>query len=253
MTHPAKVIAFLGKGGTGKTVLSCLAGRLLAAGGRRTLLVDADPAQGLTSAVGVAAGSVRSIGEVRDRVIAAARAEGRPDSPEALALTVDYLLLEALAEVRGMGLLAMGSSQDPGCYCAVNRLLRDSLDHLAGSFDRVVVDAEAGFEQVSRRVTRRVDRLFIVTDRSRRGVDTALAIARALARLQEPPPAGVLFNRAAEPDAPLVEALAAAGLPCLGAVPDDETVARFDREGRSLLDLPAGSVALEALARILSA
>ena len=65
------VIAVLGKGGTGKTVVSALTARaLLDAGKGPLLLVDADPAGGLTYAVG--ADMHRTIGAVKERLIHAA-------------------------------------------------------------------------------------------------------------------------------------------------------------------------------------
>jgi CO dehydrogenase maturation factor len=253
-------LAFLGKGGAGKTVLACLAGRCLAAAGRRVLLVDADPARGLSAAVGFESVG-HSLGEVRDRLVGEARATD--GSAAGLARAADYLLLEALGEVRGFGFLAMGAGREAGCFCAVNRLLRDALETLAAGFDHVVVDAEAGLEQVSREVFRRVDLPLVVTDASVRGARAAVAIAAAAARLGQPRPAGVVYNRGAmarvDPDPglaivdPALRApLDAAGLRDLGAVPLDEAVARADREGRSLLDLPADTPALGAVAAILA-
>jgi CO dehydrogenase maturation factor len=233
-------LAFLGKGGVGKTVLSCLAARLLARAGRRVLLVDADPARGLSAAVGLDPADGRTLGEARDRLVGAARA---PDGSAAgLAQAADYLLLEALGEVRGFGFLAMGPGREPGCFCAVNRLLRDALEALAAGFDDVVIDGEAGLEQVSREVFRRVDLPVVVTDASARGAQAALAIAAAAARRGQPRPAGVVANRGTP--APALRArLDAANLVDLGAIPLDEEVARADREGGSLLDLPAGTPA----------
>ncbi|MBI5481932.1 MAG: AAA family ATPase [Deltaproteobacteria bacterium] len=245
----ARVLCFLGKGGAGKTVLSCLAARHLARPGRRVLLVDADPARGLSAAVGLDGADGRTLGEVRDRLVAEARA---PDGSAAtLAQAADYLLLEALGEVRGFGFLAMGPGREPGCFCAVNRLLRDGLEALGTGFDHVVIDAEAGLEQVSRQVFRRVDLPLVVTDASVRSAQAAVAIARTAVRLGVLRPAGVIYNRVTGPDAALRTRLEAAGLADLGAVPLDEAVARADREGRSLLEIPADTPAQVALGAIL--
>lgn len=243
-------LCFLGKGGAGKTVLSCLAARALAGPGRRVLLVDADPARGLSAAVGLDPADGRTLGEARDRLVGAARAAD--GTAAALAQAADYHLLEALVEVRGFGLLAMGPGREPGCYCAVNRLLRDGLEALGGGFDHVVIDAEAGLEQVSRQVFRRVDLPLVVTDASLRGAQAAAAIAATAARLGQRRPAGVIFNRVAAPDPALRARLEAAGLADLGAVPLDAAVADADRDGRSLLDLPADTPALAAVRSILA-
>ena len=66
MNEPV-IIAFLGKGGVGKTVLSALTGTILSARGKRVLLVDADPAMGLTSALEVS--DIKTIGTAREEII----------------------------------------------------------------------------------------------------------------------------------------------------------------------------------------
>jgi len=244
-------MAYLGKGGTGKTASSALTARLLMADpDKRVLLVDADPALGLVFALG--GKSARTVGEVREEVIREAKRGHGTDNRERLSMTVDYLMLEALQERTGYSLLAMGRTEGPGCYCPVNSLLRESIEELAASFDYIIIDAEAGIEQVSRQVTRRVDCPLIVTDSSLRGVATAEAIGDALKRTGSPSPAGVIFNRANSADPSLVKRLEPADIPCLGAIPQDENIARFDLEGRSLLELPLDSPAILALKNILA-
>jgi CO dehydrogenase maturation factor len=243
------VIAYLGKGGTGKTVATALTARLLLGrADRRVLLIDADPAMGLLLALGP--GEARTIAEARDGMIREARAN--PRDKERLSMMFDYLIMETLQERDGYSLLVMGASKEPGCFCPLNSLLRESIEELSGKFDYIVIDAEAGIEQVNRQVTRRVDSPIIVTDSSLRGVATARAIIGALERSGQPPVKGVVFNRASEPDPALLERLADKGTPCLGAVPCDDNIARADLEGRSLLELPKDSPALSAFRGVLA-
>ncbi len=247
----ASVIAYLGKGGSGKTALSGLTARLLlSGGGRRVLLIDADPALGLIYALGEQ--GLRSVGEVRDEIIREVKSTKPGDTDkERMSMTVDYLMLESLQERPGYSLLAMGRTEGPGCYCPVNSLLRGSIEEFAQSFDYIVVDAEAGIEQVSRQVTRRVDHSVIVTDSSLRGSETAGAIKDALQRVGCPPPKGVIFNRVHTPDESLLKRIGDADISYLGCVPVDDNLARFDLEGRSLLELPDDSPALSSLNKIL--
>jgi len=242
----ARVIAYLGKGGAGKTVMSALTGVILAGRGR-TLLIDADPALGLSLAVGRAC--PRTVGEVREDVIAAARSGA--GSGEKISMTIDYLILEALCEYDDFSLLVMGRSEGPGCFCPVNSLLRESIEELAGSFDYMVIDAEAGMEQVSRQLTRRVDHPVIVTDTSVRGARAALAINDMLAGSGQRPAAGVIVNRVDEAGSKLSGLLDDGGLSCLGTVPDDPAVAHADGEGSALTGLPSDSPALVALGGVL--
>lgn len=244
----ARVIAYLGKGGAGKTALSALTARLLIARKKKLLMIDADPARGLVLALG--ADYKYTVGQARDRIISRARSE--QGSGEEIAGMIDYLILEALAEHPLFSLLVMGRTEGPGCYCPVNTLLRESIEQLAGGFDYIVIDAEAGIEQVSRQVTKRVDRPVIVTDPSVRGAETAAAIAEALEKNGSKPAAGVIFNRADAPDPRLLERLEGAGLHCLGSVPSDPAILQFDLEGRPLLELPEQSPALKSLEKVLA-
>ena len=47
-------------------------------------------------------------------------------------------------------------------------LLKNVISMLAGQFDYVVIDGEAGIEQVNRRVMEQVTHLLLVTDQSRK-------------------------------------------------------------------------------------
>ncbi len=233
------VIAVCGKGGAGKTVVSALLAKVVVGEGRKRpiLLIDADPAGGLAAAIGER--TCRSLADVRTDLIRAARNSDRSDAPR-LAEQVDYLLLEALVERSAYSFLAMGRSLEKGCYCPINTLLREAIDILAGSFACVLIDAEAGLEQINREVTRRLTRALAVVDGSMRSADTARLIAEMVGRTC----VATVVNRVAcngtgsVPD----------GMPpVIGCVPEDPLVARYDREGRPLWELPEDALALEAV------
>lgn len=241
----AKVIAVLGKGGTGKTVISALAARaLLDAGKGPLLLVDADPAGGLTYAVG--ADMRKTIGAVKERLIDAA--ENPKTDRDAVARSVDWMILEALTEHDQFSLLAMGRTESRGCFCPVNTLLRAAIEHLASGFNHVIVDAEAGIEQVNRQVLARVDIPIIVTDGSRRGLQTA-GLLSGMIGVNAPTArrAGLLLNRSENRPADLPPTLEFWGM-----IPEDETVRAFDESGTPLMELPPSSPALAAIKNTLS-
>jgi len=243
-----KIIAFLGKGGTGKTALSALCGRALIASRQKILFIDADPAMGLCCALALKPRS--TVADAREQLIKGARSAKSKSDKEELAAMLDYILLECLLETREFSLLAMGRPQAKGCYCAVNSLLRESISALAENFGCTIIDAEAGIEQVSREVIAKVTHPLIVSDNSLRGVMTAEAIRTALVQTCGLKPVGVIFNRCA-PSRELKRRLCSARLKCLGAVPADRNITKLDLHGRSLLALARTSPALRSLSRIL--
>lgn len=172
------ILAFLGKGGVGKTVLSALTGTILSACGKKVLFVDADPAMGLTSALEVS--DIKTIGAAREEIIRQARISSSSEEKEKLADIVDYLLMEALYEGQGFGMVAMGQTNTLGCYCPVNNLLRSTIKSIASQYEAVIIDAEAGIEQVNRQVVESVHYPVIVTDNSLRGARTAVMISSLL-------------------------------------------------------------------------
>ena len=235
------VIAVLGKGGAGKTVVSALIARALLDQGRRpVLLVDADPTGGLAWATGV--GMERSLGEVREALI---RDAGEPGiSSEELGARVDWMALEALVERPHWSLLAMGRTDSRGCFCPVNTILRQALGVLMSSYAAVVLDAEAGLEQVSRQIVQGVDVALVVTDGSLRGLQAAQQIAVLLERDRDGVPCqgGLILNRASElaGDPP-------GRLPLLCQLPEDVEIRSRDAQGRSLLELSSKNPVLDAL------
>jgi CO dehydrogenase maturation factor len=234
------MLAVCGKGGVGKTALSALLARvLLEAGCRPLLLIDADPAGGLSQAIGERI--TKSLGSVRDALIRTARL-GDDAERTRIAAELDYMVLEALVERSDYSLLAMGRSAEPGCYCPVNRLLREAIDLVCSPFALVLVDAEPGLEQINRQVTRRVSRVLAVTDGSQRGAETM----RQIAELVGAAAVSAVLNRATGGEtAPLP-----AGVALAGSIPEDDALRQLDRQGLPLWGLPAGNAALRAVERL---
>jgi CO dehydrogenase maturation factor len=166
-----KIIAICGKGGVGKTAFTAMLSTALVESGRsgKLLLIDADPAIGLPNTVGIHVD--KTIGEVREAIIKAASIDVK-EAQSQVAKKIDYMILEALIENDHLALLAMGRSESMGCYCSVNGILRDAIDVLSQKFDTILIDGEAGIEQINRQVMRRVNDLIILTDASHRGLQT---------------------------------------------------------------------------------
>ncbi len=170
-----KILAMCGKGGVGKTSISSLMVKMLSAAGKgKILAIDADPAVGLASSLGI---TVRkTVDDIRKDLIDRIRDGGAPGQREALKL-LDYEVFDALEERDGFALLAIGRPEDEGCFCRVNSLLKDIIGDLAQGFDIVLIDGEAGVEQINRRVMKTVDHLVLVSDTSARGINVANTIA----------------------------------------------------------------------------
>jgi len=239
-------IAVTGKGGSGKTAFSAIATGLLARSGeRRILAIDADSAVGLAHALGV---DVRTpVSEIRREMIEDPRARQRMETRH-----VREIMREALEPGEGFQLLSMGRPEGPGCFCATNDLLRYGIDTLSKEYDIVVIDCEAGPEQISRRVVNGVDLLVVVTDRSARGMHAARSIHEVVRREMRSVRTGLVVNRF-ESEAERIASMAEeAGLEILGHVPEDSALARADSRGEPLIGLPGGSPSVAAVRDILA-
>ncbi len=239
----------VGKGGSGKTMLAATMTRILASTGKVSVLaIDADSAVSLPYALGTEV--QRTVSDLRHQLIDDPRARREAEERH-----VSHLIGDILQRGRGFDLLVMGRPEGPGCYCALNDLLRYAIDACSRSYDVTLVDCEAGPEQVNRRVVSGVGLLMIVTDPSIRGLRVAGSIWDVVRRDEhmKSARAGLVINRlrAADGDMPMAEWAARMGLEVMGRVPEDENVARWDAEGRALVDMPASSPSVEAIAGIL--
>lgn len=230
-------IAVAGKGGTGKTTLTGLLIRRLAeAKASPILAIDADPASNLNTVLGLPLD--RTVGDVREQTSEKARAN-LLESGIAKRDLLDYEINSSVVEGVGVDLLAMGRPEGPGCYCAANNMLRAIVDTIAESYPWVVIDNEAGLEHLSRRTTRDVDILLIVSDATVRGITTAGRVRAVLDELKTKVGRHYLIvNRAINGLTPeLEQAIEEQRLELLAVLPDDPLVAQLDAAGRPVLDL----------------
>ncbi|MDI6771025.1 MAG: AAA family ATPase [bacterium] len=243
------VVAVAGKGGTGKTTTAGLVVRSLRRMGKTPILaVDADPNTNLDAALGLRPD--RAISDVLHAT------RGMRDVPVNLPRTtyLEYHLEDCLAEGQGVDLIVMGRPEGAGCYCAANHLLRDHLDRLMGSYPFVVMDNEAGMEHLSRRTTRDVGLLLIVSDPSMAGIKAARRIQDLVRELGlSVREIALVVNRVSAVPAAVERVFGEGGIRVAGVVPEDPLVAAYELEGRPLLDLPDDSPAACAVMEILTA
>ncbi len=236
------LVSVCGKGGTGKTAVTAMMTRALVDSRRagKLLVIDADPALGQLSALG--AEVERTMGQVREDIIKTAKG-GTDEAKAALADKLEYLVFEALSEKEDFALLAMGRTETLGCYCPVNGLLRGAIGALSESFDTILIDGEAGLEQINRQIVRRLDTLLIISDASARGLETAAVIKNMVEeeKVIECGKLGLVFNRVTGNEDLLRTSADKLGLSVFGLVPQDEALAANDMVGKPITDLPADS------------
>jgi CO dehydrogenase maturation factor len=243
----SKTIALAGKGGTGKTTIAALLIHSLTPRIRGPLLaVDADPASNLHMALGMPMPT--TLGEIREQMASTVNANQ-------LGVSIsrqEYLDREvrmALEEGRKVDLIAMGRPEGQGCYCAFNHLLRQIMDNLSRSYEYIIIDNEAGMEHLSRRTTRDVDLLLLVTDPTMRGVHTVSEMIELSREVEINVERMMLVVNRVQDGLPklLQEAIEGLGIEVAAVIPADDEVNQLDAMGQPLVQLNGSSPALQAM------
>ena len=230
-----KILAVAGKGGVGKTSIAANTVRLLVENrpGSRILAIDADPAVGLSTALGIEAET--TIDDIRKAVVAAAEQGDTRDAVELLG-EARYRIFDALVEADGFSFIAVGRPEAAGCYCKVNLYLKEVISILADNFDYVVIDGEAGIEQINRRVMEKGTHLLLITDSSRKGTQVIQTIKKVADELVMYEQVGAIANRL--PSMDVTQYLDMGDIPVLAHIPSDAALAEFDLRGKNVFFLP---------------
>lgn len=237
-TSTARVIAVAGKGGVGKTSLAAAMVRLLvqAYPDKRILAIDADPAVGLATALGIEVET--TIDDIRKAVVATVE-NGDTKAAVELLGEARYQIFEALVETDGYAFIAVGRPEAAGCYCKINTYLKEVIGILSDNFDYVVIDGEAGIEQINRRVMEKVTHLLLVTDPSKKGTQVIKTIKKVADELVMYEKTGVVVNRL--PDVSLKEQMDTGDIEILSCIGMDQTLAEYDMTGKNVFYLPEDS------------
>jgi CO dehydrogenase maturation factor len=242
------IIAVVGKGGTGKTVVATmLIGMLAERFPGEVLAIDADSASSLPYTLSLTVN--KTVSNLRKGI-----SGSRDVQDELRNLTSKEIMRSILTPARGFDLMAMGRPEGSGCFCAVNDLLKLGITLLSKDYRVTIIDGEAGPEQLNRRVVDSVDILLVMSDMSRRSIGTAAEIMKVaqsdIGGEISIKHTGLILNRVRgdEPERKMVQKT---GLTVLAELPEDSLVNQFDRDGRSLLDLPHNSPSRQAIEALL--
>lgn len=230
-------IAVGGKGGVGKTTITSLLARSLAADTRNTVIaIDADPVANLAAGLGIPENQpIRPIAELSDLI--AERTGAKPGTMGGfftLNPKVDDIPDRFSLERDGVKLLVMGTVQTggSGCICPESTILKALMTHLVLYRDDIVImDMEAGIEHLGRATSSSVDALIIVVNPGARSRVAAEKIRKlgndiGIKRIM------VLGNRVRNSEDEDLIRQSLDDFEILGFLPENPEIVRADREGR---------------------
>jgi CO dehydrogenase maturation factor len=200
------------------------------------LAIDADPNTCLDAALDIHVKN--TIGGIREeaREIAGKGMASGISKQELLELKI----AESMVEANGFDLIAMGRPEGPGCYCYANNVLKTVIQEISLNYPYVVLDNEAGLENLSRRIVQKLDVLIMVADPSKTGLDTVKRL-HDLTREMD-----IRYNRLAiiinrmrnkELQEPALSLKHSVGAELIAGLPDDKRIAEFAEKGESLWSL----------------
>jgi CO dehydrogenase maturation factor len=240
----AKIIAVAGKGGVGKTSISATIVKLLVEKypNKKILAIDADPAVGLSTALGI---DVKmTIDDIRKEIVETVE-DGQTKAAIELLGDARYKIFDALVETDGFAFIAVGRPESAGCYCKINSYLKEVISLISSDFDYVVIDGEAGIEQINRRVMEKVTHLLLVSDASKKGtqvINTIKSVADELVMYEK---IGAIINRL--PDESVIPYIDTQGILVLSYIQNDSNLAVYDIEGKDITKLPDESAIVKGV------
>ena len=235
-------LAIGGKGGVGKTTITSLIARCIAALNKDTkvIAIDADPVANLAAGLGIDESiPITPISELSDLI--AERTGATPGTMGGfftLNPKVDDIPDRFSIEKDGVKLLVMGTVQQggSGCICPESTILKALMNHLVLARNEVVVmDMEAGVEHLGRATSGSVDALIVVVNpgkRSRVAADKIRKLGHDIGIKN----IVVLGNRVkSEEDRQLIRSTMP-DYEILGFIPEMDEIVSSDRDGTRPFD-----------------
>jgi len=246
------LIAISGKGGVGKTTIAgIIVNRLIKNGKKPVLAIDADPNNCFNDVLGVEI--EKTVGGVREeaREIAGKGMSAGISKQELLEMKI----AESLVEEDDFDLIAMGRPEGEGCYCYANSVLKSTIKKISKNYPFVVLDNEAGLENLSRRIVQEVDVLVMVADPSKQGIETVKRLYSLANEMKiKFQKLVILINRLRDDKLPvsvnglmdITEKKLIIGLQ------DNKELAEFAEEGKSVLELADDNPVIKKIDELLN-
>ena len=242
--HPL-IIAIVGKGGVGKSVVTTLIAKVISTSYKfKLLLIDADPTHPHLSNM-VKLVPEKSLEKIRTELIN--KTINKKKDIQTIAESIDFEVYSAIKESKDFSLFSIGQPEGPGCFCPSNALLRKVIESISNDFDVVLIDCEAGLEQINRMVIKSVDIILIVSDISLRSIETAKSIKETAKRYTNYKKIGVIVNRVKGDINIILDKLREYDLSLFALIPEDVLITKFDLEGKPLINIPEDSVSLQKI------
>jgi len=237
------IVAIVGKGGVGKTIVTTLIAKAISISYNfKLLLIDADPTHPHLSKM-VNLLPEKSLEMVRAELIN--KTINKKKDIQTLAENIDFEVYSAIKE--DFSLFSIGQPEGPGCFCPSNALLRKVIESISSDFDVVLIDCEAGLEQINRMVIKSVDIILIISDISLRSIETAKSIRKSAKKFTSYRKIGVIINRVKGDITNILDMLREYDLPLLALIPEDEILTKFDLEGKAIIDVPEDSKSFQKI------
>jgi len=249
-------IAVVGKGGVGKTMVSGTLTRLLARTDFKTLAIDVDPSMNLAYSLGISSKQVSSIVPLSENHdLIEERTGARPGSSGSvfnLTPTVNDLTEKyGISGPDNVRLLVMGTvrSAESGCMCPSNALAKALVRYLLTSTkEAVIMDMEAGLENLGRGTVRGVDVMLCVVEPRMQSIETAKRI-HELSIQMEIKKLYIVGNKLKrESDRSLIEqSLKDTGRKLIATIPYDELMENADMKRIAPIDYAPDSPVIKAI------
>jgi len=230
-------IAIGGKGGVGKTTVTSLLARCLAADeNNKVIAIDADPVANLAAGLGIDENDpITPVSELTELIQERTGAKaGTMGGFFALNPKVDDIPDRFSRSRDGVKLLVMGTVQSggSGCICPEATVLKALMNHLVLFRDDIVImDMEAGVEHLGRATSASVDALLVVVNpgaRSRAAADKIRKLGNDIGIKN----ILILANRVRGKEDEILIRESLPDFEILGFLPEVDEIVSADREGR---------------------
>jgi len=249
MTKKSIIISINGKGGSGKSLTTTLMAKVLIEKyNKKLLLIDGDPTHPHLSYM-MNLVPEKTIEDIRSEIIQ--NSINKTLQIGKLAQNIDYKIYNIIEETKKFGLLSIGQPNIEGCFCPLNTLLRSVIDSISQDYDIILIDCEAGLEQINRKVIRNVDIVIIISDMTIRSLETVRSIKKTAQKFTNSKYMGLLLNRVRGDYGVILDHIDRLGLPLLGEIPEDEIITEYDLKGQPIIQIPANSKSYIAMNSII--